>query len=174
MSEKNKNLYYLKDLSDYKVASGYPDVRGWEMIDAEGKTVGKIDGLLSNKNTERVIYLDVDVDEKLIEEGHKTYSEPAAEGTHEILNKKGENHLIVPIGMVRVDEENNKVISDRIEYAKFSSAKRFKGGEEIEPAYEMNLYCHYTGDRSLENQEMPEDFYDRPEFNTVSRRTDKK
>jgi hypothetical protein len=34
VSVKNKNLYYLEELSDYKVASEYSDVRGWDVIDA--------------------------------------------------------------------------------------------------------------------------------------------
>ncbi|MFO8146894.1 MAG: PRC-barrel domain-containing protein [Gillisia sp.] len=174
MSNKNRNLNYLKGLSDYKVASGYPDVRGWEVIDAEGKNIGKIEGLLSNTKTERVVYLDLEVDEKLIEEERKTYSESAGEGPHEILNKEGETHLIIPIGMVRIDEDNNRVVSDGIDYGTLSTAKRFRGGEDIESSYEMNLYGHYTGDKSVENQEITDDFYDRPEFNTVTRRTDKK
>ena len=108
---KNKNLYYLHQLSDYKVANDYADVRDWEVIDANNRTIGKVDGLLVSKEAESVVYLGVEVDASLIEAGHETYAAPANKGVHEFLNEEGENHLIVPIGMVTLDEENKKVHS---------------------------------------------------------------
>jgi hypothetical protein len=77
MTDKNKNLYYLHELSDYKVADDYADVRDWEVIDADKRTIGKVDGLLVNKDAERVVYLDVEVDTSLIEAGHQSYASPA-------------------------------------------------------------------------------------------------
>ena len=53
MSKKNKNLYDLEDLPDYQVESDYHDVRGWEIIDAENRTVGKVTNFLVNKHTYR-------------------------------------------------------------------------------------------------------------------------
>jgi len=72
MTTKNKNLYYLHELSDYKVASDYADVRDWEVVDADKRTIGKVDALLVNKEAERVVYLDVEVNASLIEAGHET------------------------------------------------------------------------------------------------------
>ena len=46
---KERNLYYLEELSDYKVADSDKDVRGWEVKDIDGRTVGKVDNLLVNK-----------------------------------------------------------------------------------------------------------------------------
>jgi sporulation protein YlmC with PRC-barrel domain len=73
MDKKHRNLFRLHELSDYKVASHYPDVRGWKVIDADNRKIGEVDELLVNKATERVVYLDVEVDKKLIEEGHEPY-----------------------------------------------------------------------------------------------------
>lgn len=83
MTDKNKNLYYLHELSDYKVADECADVRDWEVIDADKRTIGKVDGLLVSKQAERVVYLDVEVDASLIEAGHQTYATPANKGVHE-------------------------------------------------------------------------------------------
>ncbi len=58
----NKHLFYLNELSDYKVASDDPDVRGWKVKDSDNRVIGKVDNLLVNKNTERVVYLDVVLD----------------------------------------------------------------------------------------------------------------
>ena len=75
--KKEKDLFYLHELSDYKVASGYSDVRDWEVKDADGRTIGKVEGLLVSKKAERVVYLDVEVDESVIEAGHETFAVPA-------------------------------------------------------------------------------------------------
>ena len=44
MSEQK--LFYLSELPDYKVASEYPDVRGWDIKDAAKKLIGKVDNML--------------------------------------------------------------------------------------------------------------------------------
>jgi len=115
MTDTNKNLFNLDELSDYKVAEDYSDVRGWNVKDANNRTIGKVDHLLVNKTAERVVYLDVEVDTTLIEEGYNTYQDRVSDGVHEFLNKEGENHLIIPIGMAVIDEENKLVNTNQID-----------------------------------------------------------
>jgi sporulation protein YlmC with PRC-barrel domain len=165
MTDKNKNLYYLHELSDYKVADDYADVRDWEVIDADNRTIGKVDGLIVNKQAERVVYLDVEVDASLIESGHETYAIPANKGVHEFLNEDGENHLIIPIGLVTLDEDNKKVHSNKIDYTTFAKTKRFKKGADIEQSYElMILPLYFPGDHFDEESCSENQFYDRKEF----------
>jgi len=166
MKDKNKNLYYLHELSDYKVADDDADVRDWEVIDANKRTIGKVDGLLVNKAAERVVYLDVEVDTSLIEAGHETYATPANKGVHEFLNAEGENHLIIPIGMVTLDEDNKKVHSDQIDYTTFAKTKRFKKGVDLERSYELTILPHYSpGNKFDEESGSDNQFYNRKEFN---------
>lgn len=160
MPDKNRNLYYLHELSDYKVHADYSDVRGWEVKDADDRTIGKVDNLLVNKESERVVYLDVEVDETIIEEGHKTYEVPASAGIHEFLNKDGEDHLIIPIGMVILDEENEKVHTNKIDYNTFSKTRRFNKGAMIDSDYELMVFNGYVGGNSIKDDE----FYDRKQF----------
>lgn len=165
MADNNKNLYYLDELSDYKIASDYSDVRGWDVVDANSRTIGKVDNLLVNKNKERVVYLDVEVDDSIIEEGHDPYQTPVSEGVHEFVDKEGENHLIVPIGMATLDENNKRVITNEIDYSTFASAKKFKKGENINFAYEVNTVRHYGADDLLDDTPTAEEwFYKRREF----------
>jgi len=166
MKDKNKNLYYLHELSDYKVADDYADVRDWEVIDADKRTIGKVEGLLVNKEAERVVYLDVEVDTSLIEAGHETYATPANRGVHGFSNEDGENHLIIPIGMVTLDKENKKVHSNKIDYTTFAKTKRFKKGVDIERSYELMVWPHYfPGDKFEEESSSDKSFYNRKEFN---------
>jgi hypothetical protein len=167
MKDENKNLYYLHELTDYKVADEYADVRDWEVLDAEQRAIGKVDGLLVNKQAERVVYLDVEVDTSLIEAGHQTYATPANNGVHEFLNEDGENHLIIPIGLVTLDEENKKVHSNQIDYATFSRTKRFKKGVNIEKSYELMVLPHYFPGVPFDVESgLDHQFYNRKEFNT--------
>ena len=165
MPEKNKNLYYLDELSDYKIASDYCDVRGWEVIDADSRTIGVVDHLLVNKEAERVVYLDVEIDNSLIEDGHNTFQLPVSEGVHEFINKDGANHLIIPIGMANLDEKNKRVTTNQIDSSTFARAQRFKKGDIIDFGYELNVLRHFTGDHTVEESTSSgKQFYDRKEF----------
>jgi hypothetical protein len=169
MKDKNKNLYYLHELSDYKVADEYADVRDWEVIDADKRTIGKVDGLLVNKEANCVVYLDVEVDTSLIEADHETYATPANKGMHEFLNEDGENHLIIPIGMVTLDEDNKKVHTNQINYTTFAKTKRFKKGVDLERSYELMVLPHYFPDNKFDEEGTQDNhFYHRKEFNPPS------
>lgn len=169
MTNKNKNLYYLHELSDYKVADEYADVRDWEVIDADQRAIGKVDGLLVNKEAERVVYLDVEVDKSLIDAGHEIFAVAANKGVHEFLNEDGEDHLIIPIGMVTLDEENKKVHSNKIDYTTFAKTKRFKKGVNIEKSYELMVLPHYFPGNNFDNETgSGNQFYNRKEFNPPS------
>lgn len=172
MTDTNKNLFNLDELSGYKVADDYSDVRGWDVKDANDRTIGKVDHLLVNRIAERVVYLDVEVDEALIENGHDTYETRVSDGVHQFLNKDGENHLIIPIGMADIDDENKKVITKQIDSFTFAKAKRFRKGDVLDFDYELNLVRHYKGDNTIQSSDSVDEFYNREEFKNTFRRRD--
>lgn len=164
--DQEKVLFYLDELSDYKVASDYKDVRGWEVVDSQDRTIGEVDDLLVNKNTERVVYLDVEVDDELAEQVSQANERPASEGTHHFVNEDGENHVIVPIGTVDIDEDNKKVYARDIEYEKFLRAKWIRKGTPIDRDYEMRTLRDYFPEGFQGGDWRGDDtnFYDRREF----------
>ncbi|MBN1113637.1 MAG: PRC-barrel domain-containing protein [Bacteroidales bacterium] len=172
MSDNNKSLYYLEELPDYKVASDYYDVRGWDVIDAENRTVGKVTNLLINKQAERVVYLDVEVNKSLIEVGYNTYQVPASDGVHGFINKDGDEHLIVPIGMVSLNKEQKKVLTNQIDYNTFAKAKRFKSRAAIDREYELTLLRYFLRDDTIDISIMDKEFYKRKEFDNSLHRND--
>jgi hypothetical protein len=174
MTDTNKNLFNLDELSGYKVAENYSDVRGWNVKDANNRTIGKVEHLLVNKTTERVVYLDVEVDTTLIEEGYNTYQDRVSDGVHEFLNKEGENHLIIPIGMAVIDEENKLVNTNQIDRSTFAKTKRFKKGDVIDFGYELDVVRHYRGDSTIHSSNTADGFYDREEFNNIFYKRDLK
>jgi sporulation protein YlmC with PRC-barrel domain len=167
MTDSNKNLFNLDELSDYQVAEKYNDVRGWDVIDANSRKVGKVDHLLVNKTAERVVYLDVEVDETLLESGYNTYKDSVSDGVHEFLNKEGENHLIIPIGMVTFDKENELVNTDQIDSSTFAKAKRFAKGDAIDFEQELHLLRHYKGYKTIHGLGTPDAFYQGEDFNNT-------
>lgn len=166
----NKNLYYLEELPDYQVASDYYDVRGWDVTDAENRTIGKVTNLLVNKKVERVVYLDVEVNKALIEVGYNTYQIPASNGVHGFINKDGDDHLIVPIGMVSLNIEQKKVLTNQIDYSTFAKAKRFNRGASIDREDELTMFRHYIG-YDIIDIILEENFYQQKEFNNSLQKT---
>jgi hypothetical protein len=108
----------------------------------------------------------------LIEEGHNTYQTSVSEGVHEFLNKDGENHLIIPIGMANFDEENKLVNTNQIDSSTFAKTKRFKKGDVIDFGYELNVVRHYRGDNTIHSSNDVDGFYDREEFNNSFHKKD--
>ena len=170
MNDTNKNLFNLDELSGYKVADNYTDVRGWDVKDANDRTIGKVEHLLVNKIAERVVYLDVEVDEELIEKGHNTYQTKVSDGVHQFLNKDGENHIIIPIGMAYIDDENKQVITNKIDSSTFAKAKRFRKGDVLDFDYELNTFRHYKSGADIQSLNMTDGFYNQEEFNNTFHR----
>lgn len=158
----DRNLYYLHDLSDYKVDSDYPDVRGWNIYGSKGTCIGKVDNLLVNKEAERVVYLDVDAAD-FVKDSNAAMAKPASEGVHGFVNKDGEDHLIVPIGMVSLDEDNHRVVCDSLDRDTFSRTKPMRRGTTPSSEYEIDVYRVYTN-RNDDVVVVDDKFYNRPEF----------
>ena len=162
MENNTKNLYYLDELPDYKVADGDPDVRGWTVNDKDQLCIGTVDNLLVNKNTQRVVYLDVEVNPSIIDVNHAPYAKSASEGVHEFLNKDGDNHLIIPIGMVTLDKESKKIHTQEIDRQTFAQAPRTAKSEAILRVYELRLLA--TLNSTSENYPDGDALYNRHEF----------
>jgi hypothetical protein len=163
MDKDEKDLFYLHELSDYKVASDYADVRGWEVKDVDSRVIGKVDALLVSKSAERVVYLDVEVDASIIEKGHDVYGKSSA-GIHEFLNKDGENHLIIPIGMVIISRERKDIITTEINHDTFAKTKRFAKGYLVNPQYEVAAYNNYRSQPDGSQIVFDDNFYEREDF----------
>ena len=164
MANTNNDINFLENLDDYKVASGYSDVRGWKVKDFNNMNIGKVDGLVASKSAERVVYLDVEVDQELIKAGSVSHNTAAGDDVKEYINEDGENHLIIPIGMVRLDEENKIVYSDKVDHATFARANRRKKGSAFDRNYEVDVYRLYTGDETIVIPLDDGNFYDREAF----------
>lgn len=149
-------MFYLHELSDFKVDSDDPDVRGWPVKDVDNQVVGKVDNLLVSKEKKRVVYLDVEVDKSIIDANHDPYGKSASGDVHEFINKEGENHLILPVGLARLNVDDKFVYTDRIDHRTFAETKRMEKGYDVDREYEvvvLESYNRDSGDNRRENDE---------------------
>lgn len=144
MSNNEKHLYSLDELNDYKISKGYPDVRGWSVKDADNRVIGKVDNLLVSKEAERVVYVDVDVDQSIIDAKYDPYANPENSEVREFLNKEGQNHVIIPIGLVDFSESQKHVLTNSINHRTFAETKRYEKGTRLDREYERHVLSSYN------------------------------
>lgn len=115
----------LDQLDDFKVAEGDPDVRGWEVMSADGRKIGEVDELLVDTNAMKVRYLDVDVDNNLLA------GEP-------------DRHVLVPIGYARLDRDRDCVIVDSLQASQLTSLPAY-GHAPLTRDFETNVRDTWSG-----------------------------
>lgn len=143
MKTTEKHLYYLSELSDYKVETDYPDVRNWAVKDSALRTIGTVRNLVVNKLTEKVVYLDVEVDSSIIDAEDDPYGRPDNTDVREFLNEEGEDHVIVPIGLVDINMAEEYVFTESIDHKTFAGTKRKRADAQIGREYETAVLGSY-------------------------------
>lgn len=161
----------MTELSDYKISDGFPDVRGWAVKDIDDRVIGKVDNLLVNVDSQRVVYIDVEVDKTVIDANHDPYGRPRHMEVREFVNKDGDNHIIIPIGLVDFNEDSNYVYTDVIDHKTFAETKRIRKGDVIGRDYEVQVMDSYG--RRIDNDRYDRDDYDKSDrFNRVDNEID--
>jgi photosynthetic reaction center H subunit len=127
------HLVAMKDLHGYKVAGGDPDVRKWDVLGRDGRRLGKVDDLIVDKEAQRVRYLDVDLD-------------------HDLLGADRRRHVLLPIGVARLDKERDNVLIDQLDATEATLLPEYRH-EAIDREWETELrrrfdraYTPTTGD----------------------------
>lgn len=115
----------LKDLADFRVASGDPDVRGWKVIGSDGQTLGEVNDLLVDTAALRVRYLDMKLDRDLLASSPSVasmvgaYAAPGMAGAGPVLDPGDghapSHHVLVPIGLARLDEDHDRLYLDGLD-----------------------------------------------------------
>ena len=164
MENKDKNLYKLDELSDYKVASNYSDVRGWKIVDAENHTIGKIDNLWVNKDMQRVVYLDVKLDKGLLDDRNEVHDVIANDSGKEFIYKEGDSHIIIPIGSVNINKDTKIVMANSIGYDTFRRTSRYNTQHNFDREYERRVMKSYYPENDPNYDSNDDAFYNRRKF----------
>jgi uncharacterized protein (TIGR02271 family) len=89
MADSNRNLIPLSQ-SDFDVAEGDVDPRGWDVYSSDGRKVGEVEELIGDTSSRKVRFLDCDLDEKE-------------------LGLKDDRHALIPVTSVRLDQGKKQV-----------------------------------------------------------------
>lgn len=139
-----RKLFKLSELDDFRVAKGDPDIRGWRLVDGTHNPIGNVKELIADPRAERVRYMDVVLD-------------------REFWKSDDERHVLIPIGAAHVDEEDDKVIVDKVDREKLLASPHYKG-EAITRDFEHGLIDKIApGTKKLASDE---EFYSSEYFST--------
>lgn len=131
-------LRRLRDLPDFEVATGQPDVRGWTVRGSDGKPLGRVYELIIDPEALKVRYLDIELDAR---------------------NGRGseETHILLPIGVAGLDTEADNVFVPGLNQLTVKS---------YPPYVELQITREYEEAmlRALGKTSVEGDFYDRPSF----------
>ena len=83
-------LRRLCDLTDFEVADGNPDVRGWTVRGNDGQALGTVFELIVDPEVLKVRYLDIELYTRF-------------------QIKEYENHILLPIGVASLDADGDNV-----------------------------------------------------------------
>lgn len=76
--------------SDFKIAEGEPNIKGWTVKDPQGRTIGEVEELLFDPQTRKVRYIVLDL------EGNVLDLEP--------------RHVLIPVGLAELHDSDDDVI----------------------------------------------------------------
>lgn len=126
------HLRRLRDLTEFEVADGNPDVRGWSVRGGDGRKFGEVTELIVEEQALKVRYLDVELDASLQVNEH-------------------ERHILLPVGVAALDEEADNVfvpsltldsVLDYPPYAEFQITREYE--EAMLRALHLPLAEHST------------------------------
>ena len=134
-------MLFRSDLKDYRIAKDEPDIRGWEVYDANHQPVGTVSDLVVDKTKEKVRYIDVDIDESILPSDHDPFSAEHEDGIHEYQDSKGSIHMIIPIGVARIETDKNMVVADGIDQNSLRNIPtyRYRENVPVHSKYEQNV-----------------------------------
>jgi uncharacterized protein (TIGR02271 family) len=125
MANNNKN-YHLQELggSDFEIADGQPNIKGWDVKDENGKKIGEVDELLFDPQSQKVRYLVVDLS-----------------GNDFDLDKRD---VLVPIGIAELHDEDDDVILPGVSATQLSALPDYDK-DELGPDVEGRVRSAFAG-----------------------------
>lgn len=133
-------ICYLDEADNLKVHHDDPDVRDWNVYTADNIKLGKVENLVVDKEAKEVRYLDVHLeDEFLKKEPLETKGGGETGKVHEHISKEGHRHIIIPVGIAKLDEEGKKLQLEGCDSRIIAGVPHHAKREKITPQYEVEV-----------------------------------
>ncbi len=150
MSKKDKRLQELRG-SDFEIAKGQPDIRGWEVRDGNGHLLGKVNELIFDSRAHKVRYMSVNViDSKELQLEKRT--------------------VLIPIGMAVLQPKDDDVILENVTPFQLRALPRYSK-EDLGTRAERAISTVFGrtdnkgGAAQTDEQDLEPDFYEHDHFN---------
>lgn len=145
-SDKAKRLQELKG-SDFEIAKGQPDIRGWEVYDTQARKLGRIKELIFDSRDRKVRYMVLDV-------------------KHNKDLQLEERRVIVPIGLATLEHSNDNVILPSVTPYQLRALPRYDK-DHLGPQVERDVTTVFGREQYNPNSgnDVGSDFYQNDLFN---------
>lgn len=119
-NEKENDYNHLEELggSEFEIADGQPNIKGWEVRNSAGMKCGEVDELLFNPASRKVRYMVIDLDD------------------NELNLQSGK--VLIPIGMATLHEKEDNVSLSGISAVQLQGLPEYQKGK-VTPATESSL-----------------------------------
>jgi hypothetical protein len=151
-NEKENDYNHLEELggSDFEIAEGQPNIKGWEVKNSSGLNCGEVDELLFNPASRKVRYMVIDLDDNELH----------------LQSRK----VLIPIGMATLHNKEDYVTLSGITTEQLQELPDYHKGK-VTPATESSIRNLLTGAGATGFAESgqytthEEGFYDHDHFN---------
>lgn len=136
--------------SDFEIADGQPDIKGWDVKNERGEVIGDIHELLFNLKTQQVRYLVVDTDANDL--------------------KLEARKVLIPVGVVELHEDDDYVVVPQIEVSHIFGLPTYEK-ETFTPEHEQHIRTVFSSlgaagmGMGAIGSHPTEDFYEHEQFN---------
>ena len=148
MTLESRRVTPLRELDDYEVADGDPDVRGWEVLGAGRQRIGKVDELLVDTAAMKVRYLEVDLAE-------------------DVLDGREKKRILIPIGHARLDPDDDRIFVDSLNPSSIAAMPAYTPGsvtQDLETRVRTHLDPGYAAANQASTDFYAHDLYDEERF----------
>jgi len=126
INENSADNSRLEELgsSDFEIADGQPDIKGWKVKDIAGNKVGEVEELIFDKTSRKVLYIVVDLD------------------TNEL--SADSKKVLLPIGLATLHESDDEVTIAELASKQLYRLPEYEKGN-ITPATESAIRNTFSG-----------------------------
>ncbi len=156
---RNERLKFLDNLSGYKVHHDDVDPRGYSVKLRSGETIGEVEGLLADTDAELVRYVEVEVDDDVINRYDRDdYNDD-------------DRHALIPVGLVHIDRSSNSVTISGVTNDQIVNYPRFRKDQGYSTRYEIDTNDYLAGFHEYGNS-YNRDRYSNSDYRTSNRLDD--
>jgi uncharacterized protein (TIGR02271 family) len=119
--ENRERIAPLSDLDDFEVADHDPDVRGWDVISADGRKIGEVEDLIVDTGAMKVRYLDVEIDKDYRTDDNR--------------------RMLIPVGQARLHDDEDHVHVNALSSSELKTFPRHSG--RFDRTYEDSVHRHF-------------------------------